>query len=82
MSDGRLRDSRLFDIEAAYRRIRVVLGDFAHTVDLAGFDEFPGSLLTDLSGSPSVLPTPECGGAAMMPASTARCGGIRRVPRW
>ncbi|TCN49265.1 hypothetical protein EV641_116114 [Rhodococcus sp. SMB37] len=47
MSDGRLRDSRLFDIEAAYRRIRLVLGDFAHTVDLAGFDEFPGSLLTD-----------------------------------
>ncbi|MEE2061028.1 hypothetical protein [Rhodococcus artemisiae] len=47
MNDRRLSDSSLFDIEAAYSRIRVVLGDFAHTVDLAGFDEFPGSLLTD-----------------------------------
>ena len=34
------------DIDAAYRRVVPVLGDFAHTVDLAGAT-FPGEWMTD-----------------------------------
>ncbi|WP_435278091.1 hypothetical protein [Rhodococcus yananensis] len=32
---------------AAYRRVTAALGEFAHTTDLTGHDEFPGLLLTD-----------------------------------